>query len=208
MFKENEVKKIFSVNLLRLRSERGLTQEELGSYVGVNKATISEWESAKKLPNAGNMEKLSNYFDIPKSALFAEGNDRFLSYGEMLNIPIVGRISCGNGVIAYEDIEGYEPTPREWVNGDDYFYLRAKGNSMKNARIQEGDLLLIRKQSDIEDGEIAAVLIEGNAVLKRVYKRSNTVVLQSENPDYPPIICTDNDCINILGKLKRTVIVY
>lgn len=79
---------------------------------------------------------------------------------------------------------------------------------MINARIFDGDLLLIRQQPDIEDGEIAAVLIDNEAVLKRVFKREGVVLLQSENPKYPPIICDNSSKIKILGKLKRTIIIY
>jgi repressor LexA len=81
---------------------------------------------------------------------------------------------------------------------------------MKNARIHEGDLLLIRRQDDVEDGEIAAVLINDLAILKKVYKNNGTLILQSENPDYPPIIYDNKeDCnIRIIGKLKKTVISF
>ena len=64
------------------------------------------------------------------------------------------------------------------LNGGEYFFLRAKGDSMINARIMDGDLLLIRRQDDVENGEIAAVLIDGEAVLKRVYKTNGTIILQ------------------------------
>ena len=80
---------------------------------------------------------------------------------------------------------------------------------MIGARIQDGDLLLIRKQPNVEDGDIAAVLIEDEAVLKRVYIRDGMIILQSENPNYPPIIFdpkNQRDGIRIIGKLKKVVI--
>lgn len=122
------------------------------------------------------------------------------------SLPIVGSISCGNGTLAYQDIEGYEETPKSWLNGGKYFYLRAKGDSMINARISEGDLLLIREQEEVENGEIAAVQIDGDAVLKRVYKKGNTLILQSENPKYEPIIVDGSKNIQIIGKLKKVVL--
>lgn len=127
----------------------------------------------------------------------------------LVMLPIVGSISCGNGSLAYEDIEGYEPIPREWVKGGEYFFLRAKGDSMIGARIHEGDLLLIRKQPTVEDGEIAAVLINDNneAVLKRVYHSGDKLILQSENPKYAPILVSPNE-IKIIGKLKMNVIKF
>ncbi|MDF9845462.1 MULTISPECIES: S24 family peptidase, partial [unclassified Paenibacillus] len=126
---------------------------------------------------------------------------------ENISLPIVGKISCGNGRVAYESIEGYEVTPRSWINGGQYFYLRAKGDSMNGARIYDGDLLLIRQQEEVEDGEIAAVSIDDEAVLKKVYKQNNTLILQSTNPNYPPIVLTGEETnIRIIGKLKKVVI--
>lgn len=127
----------------------------------------------------------------------------------LVMLPIVGSISCGNGSLAYEDLEGYEPTPREWVKGGEYFYLRAKGDSMVGARIHDGDLLLIRKQDAVEDGEIAAVLIKDydEAILKRVFYSDGKLILQSENPQYPPILVSPEE-VTIVGKLKMNVIKY
>lgn len=122
-------------------------------------------------------------------------------------LPIVGHISCGNGALAFEEIEGYEPTPKEWVKGGEYFYLRAKGDSMTGARIHDGDLLLIRKQPQVEYGEIAAVLIEDEARLKRIYQNKGQLVLQSENPKYPPVFSPPTD-VHIIGKLKKVIIKF
>lgn len=130
-----------------------------------------------------------------------------VSITDMVNLPVVGSISCGNGVLAYDTIECYEPTPKSWLNGGDYLYTRARGNSMLNARIQNGDLVLIRKQPDVEDGQIAAVLIDEEIFLKRVYKRNGSVILQSENPEFPPMIVDlKNSSCKIIGKLVRVII--
>lgn len=201
----NDVKVIFSKNIKRLRSSKNLTQQELGEILGLGKTTVSEWESAKKLPNAGSIQKVANFFNVPNSVLFEEPGVSHTIYEEMIHLPIVGKISCGDGVFAFEDIEGHEPTPKEWLNGGEYFYLRAKGDSMNGARIHNDDLLLIRMQPEVEEGEIAAVLIEEEAMLKRVYHRGDNVILQSENPAFPPIICAIGD-VKIIGKLKKIVI--
>lgn len=126
---------------------------------------------------------------------------------QIRNLPIVGNIACGDGIVAYEDIEGYEPTPANWLNGGKYFYLRAKGESMKGLRIQDGDLLLIREQPEVENGEIAAVVIDGYAVLKRVTISGETLVLESANPDFPPrVVSAEDKNIQIIGKLKKVVL--
>src|SRR5690606_39970820 len=95
------------------------------------------------------------------------------------------------------------------ITGGEYFYRRAEGDSMVGARIHDGDLLLIRKQPDVADGEIAAVLIDDEAMLKRVYRQNGLLVLQSENPNYPPIVVDPKNNprnIRIIGKLKKVVI--
>jgi repressor LexA len=206
---ENDVKNIFAKNVQRLRDGGNLTQEKLGEMIGVGKTTISQWESAHKLPNAGNIEKIAEFFDVPKSALFSEGPDRFISFESIMRIPIVSKISCGNGSPAEKEIDGYEATPQDWVKGGEFFYLRVVGDSMINARIYDGDLVLIREQPDLENGDIGAVVIGSELYLKRVYKKNATLILQSENPKYTPIICDlqEKDCnVKIIGKLKKVVI--
>lgn len=209
-----------SRNIKRLMKERGWTQLKTSEISGISKSTLSDYINCKTLINAGNVEKLSEAFNVNKSdidpsfksqLMISEGESPIYSLNPTESyerLPIVGAISCGNGVLAYEEIEGYEETPKAWLNGGEYFYLRAKGDSMINARIQDGDLLLIRAQDDVENGEIAAVLIDGEAVLKRVHKTDDSLVLQSENSNYPPIIVGKNSDIRIIGKLKRSVIVY
>lgn len=206
---ELDVKEIFAKNILKLRKHKNLTQKELGEALELGKTTISQWESAQKLPNAGSIEKIAAFFGVPKSTLFEEGSNQFASFGRMINLPVVRKVSCDNGVIAFEEIERYEETPEEWIKDGDYFYLEAKGDSMIGARIHNGDLALIRQQSDVEEGEIAAVLIDNEVFLKRVFKQNGSpLILQSENPSYPPIVVNlnDNQIVKILGKLNKLII--
>lgn len=189
------------------RLKLGLTLDEVGKMVGVSKSTVMKWETG----HIENMRRdkialLAKALKVsPLWVMGIEELDYSPANENITLLPIVGHISCGNGVLAYEDIEGYEPTPKEWVAGGEFFYLRAKGDSMTGARIQEGDLLLIRKQPEVENGEIAAVLIGGEARLKRVYRNNNQLVLQAENPRYPPVFAPPTD-VRIIGKLKKIVI--
>lgn len=189
------------------RLKLGLTLDEVGKMVGVSKSTVMKWETGyienmrrDKIALLAKALKVS-----PLWVMGIEELDYSPANENITLLPIVGHISCGNGVLAYEDIEGYEPTPKEWIKGGDYFYLRAKGDSMTGARIQEGALLLIRKQPEVENGEIAAVLVEEEAVLKKVYMNNGQLVLQAENPRYPPVFAPPAD-VCIIGKLKKVVI--
>lgn len=204
------LKREISKNIKRLLKEKGWSQIKLSEISGISKSTLSDYINCKTLINPGNVEKLAKAFNVKKSEIdptFKTQSIYPVAEEKLIEIPIVGQISCGNGMIAYEEIERYEITPKSWLNGGEYFYLRAKGDSMINARIREGDFLLIRRQDDVESGEIAAVLIDEEAVLKRVYKNEQgNVILQSENPKYPPIVLNGDKNIRIIGKLKKVVI--
>jgi repressor LexA len=205
--KMDEFYKIIGRNIEKYRKAKGMSAEELGNRVGLTKKTIRRYETGEIRILNDRVIAIADALGIDPTYLY-EGTDIVESQDDFFKLPIVGAISCGNGVIAYEDIEGYEDVPRSWLNGGEYFFLRAKGDSMINARIMNGDLLLIRRQNDVENGEIAAVLIDGEAVLKRVYKTDDTIILQSENPMYKPIILNKNDMkdVRIIGKLKKVVL--
>ncbi|OME59455.1 MULTISPECIES: helix-turn-helix domain-containing protein [Paenibacillus] len=194
-----------------LMEQNNLTRMGLSKGSGVPYMTIVNfYEKGTENVKLSTLRKLADYFHVTLDYLVddtIEESSLSNNNGEIINLPIYGRICCGNGEIAYEEIEGYEPTPKEWLNGGEYFYLRAKGDSMTGARIYEGDLLLIRAQPDVENGEIAAVLIGDEAVLKRVYKNGEQLVLQAENNNFPPVFVPPSEA-RILGKLKMNVIKF
>lgn len=122
--------------------------------------------------------------------------------GEITIVPIIGAIRAGTPLLARETVEGYKATPKENVQAGDYFYLRVKGDSMAG-RIQEGDLVLIRCQEEVENGEIAVVMVnDEEATLKRVYRTNGQLVLQSDNTNYAPIII-DSGEVRICGKVVK-----
>lgn len=110
-------------------------------------------------------------------------------------VPLVGDIACGIPILAEENIEDYIDLPEE-IRAD--FCLRCKGDSMINARIYDGDLVFVRQQADVENGQIAVVLIENEATLKRVYKQKGSLLLQAENPEFAPIIISGEELNPVL----------
>lgn len=123
-------------------------------------------------------------------------------------VPLVGSVNCGTPLFADENIEEYIPTPtKDMLTGEDYFWLRAKGDSMLNVGIREGDLLFIRKQSDVDSGDIAVVSVDGDeATLKRVIKKENALILQPENPSHETKIFVGEEMnsICIKGRLMES----
>lgn len=189
-----------------LRKEYRLTQDDLAKKLNVAPTAVSAWERNKNRPLMDKISVLSEMFNVPVSHFF-DIEDVGVTI-ETVNLPVYGNISCGTGSVIYESVETYETTPKDWLNGGEYFYLRAKGDSMNGARIHEGDLLLIRKQDEVENGEIAAVVVEDEVLLKRVFKAGNSIILQSENAAYAPISYnpkTDKK-ISVIGKLKKVLL--
>lgn len=193
---------MYGKKLKELRKIEGWTQEEVAKRLGVSKQTYSHYENEQRRPSLDMVRQLATVYQVNIDDIFAEDK-----VNDVSSLPIVGKISCGGGSVAFENIEGYQVTPKEWVGGGEHFYLRAKGDSMVGARIHDGDLLLMRKQPEVENGEIAAVMIGEEAVLKRVYLNGDQLMLQSENAAYPPIFAPIAD-VMIIGKLKMNVINY
>jgi len=117
----------------------------------------------------------------------------------MRKVPLIGSIACGTPILAEENCEGEVDVP-DHVRAD--FALRCKGDSMINARIFDGDIVYIRQQESVEHGEIAAILIDDEATLKRVYLYEDHISLEAENPQYRPMVYWEDELnkVRILGK--------
>lgn len=202
-------------DILRIkRTEHKLTLEEIGNAVGVSKATVKRWESGEiKNLRRDKIAKLAKILDVSPSLLIGDMPEENLneipeSLKDVDNIiplptgkrvPIIGSIACGSPILAQENIEGYLS-----VNPDNSadFCLICKGDSML-PRCQNGDLVLIRKQSTVDNGEIAAVRIGEEATLKKVYRPApDQLMLIAENSDFPPIVLTKDEIntVSIEGK--------
>lgn len=190
----------------KIPSRMALSKESGVPYMTL----VNFWEKGTENVKLSTLRKLADYFEVSLDYLVDDNianTHGIIKIGEMVDLPIVGQISCGNGSLVFEEVEGYEATPKEWLGSGEYFYLKAKGDSMTGARIHHGDLLLIRKQEEVENGEIAAVLIGEEAVLKKVYRNGEQLVLESANPNYEPIFAPPAEA-KIIGRLKMVTIKY
>ena len=200
----DDIKAIFSKNLNVLMNRTGANVSDVSEKTGIPYSTVNDWKNGKKMPRGGNLQKLADYFHVNLSDLTSESSPTNIipvTPDNMVRIPIIGTIACGDPILADENIIGYRYHLRDKLPKGQTFYLTAKGDSME-PKIPDGSDVLIRLQNDVEDGEIAAVLVNGDteATLKRVKKQGNIVMLVAENTDYAPYIITEHNPARILGK--------
>ncbi len=205
---DEEQKEVFSKNLSHYISLFEKTQKEVADAISVSPQTFNTWTQGIALPRMGKIQALANYFNINKSDLL-DKHDFDLSLPNIPNIypielkrfPLLGEIACGEPRFASEDRESYVEASTD-IQAD--FCLKAKGDSMINARIQDGDIVFIREQPSVYNGEIAAVVIDDEATLKRVfyYPEKDLFILKAENPKYDDLVYSKSelDNIRILGK--------
>lgn len=192
----------FGDKLKALRVERNLTQDELAKILGTSKQVISRYENNLRSPKVDVVSQYADLLGISVDYLADNSlpaGDNILPMPKMITVPLLGAIACGEPILAAENIEGDVAMP-EHVIAD--FALRCKGDSMIEARIFDGDIVYIRQQPSVENGEIAAVLIGDEATLKRVYVHPGKVVLSPANHNYEPFIYVGEEInsIRILGK--------
>lgn len=194
----------FGTKLKSIRLSMGLSQEEFAKKLNTTKQVISRYETEQRTPKITIAQEYANILGVPLQNLIDNNVDfplatNIIPMPEAKSIPLVGKIACGAPITATENLEGYIKIPAQ-LEAD--FALVCRGDSMTGARIMDGDIVIIRQQSDIDDGDIAAVLIEDEATLKRVYKMPGRLVLRAENPRYAPIDLSgaELDDVRILGK--------
>lgn len=197
----------FASNLKILRKSRHLSQDKLADELDLSRSLIGMFESGKRKPSYETLELIADYFNVrldDLSGRSSEKSDLFSISGimpvpKMVKKPRLGTIACGEPILAEENFEGYDEIPDN-IKCD--FTLRCKGDSMIDARINNGDVVYIRQQSCVDNGDIAAVLIGDEATLKKVYIYDDRVVLQPANPKYEPMFFVKEDMNNvrIIGK--------
>ena len=125
-----------------------------------------------------------------------------IAKGRTLSLPIVGRVTAGEPILAIENIEGYINFDRNLVSSEDVFLLRVQGDSMIDAHIQDGDFAMVKPQKDAENGEIVVALIDDEATIKRIFKKRDLIRLEPANPTMEPIVIKKGDKkVTIVGKV-------
>lgn len=196
-----------SSKLKELRKSKGMTLDELAELIGTSKQTIHRYENGiiTNVPPE-KVESLANALDTTPGELMGWDNDTVKSYENVMpmsvkSLPVLGDIACGMPIYADERHESFVSVSDKF---DADFCLTARGDSMIGARIYDGDIVFIRSQSTVENGEIAAVILGDEATLKRVYYYPNEekLVLSPENPRYAPLVYVGRELetVKIIGK--------
>lgn len=197
---------MLSEKLKEMRKAKGYTLDMLAEAIGTSKQTISRYESGAitNIPPE-KVQALAKALSTTPSELMGWDSEsegfRGVTPLNIKKLPILGEIACGEPIYAEEQRESFVSIDKS-IDAD--FCLRAHGNSMTGARIYDGDIVFIRAQNMVENGEIAAVIIGDEATLKRVYfyPDEGKLILTPENPHYAPLVYVKNelDAVKIIGK--------
>ena len=186
----------------QLRERMGLTLEQVGEYVGVNKATVQRYETGEIDIKRNVAIKLAEVLHSDPAYIMGWAPalpDNVIPMPNTRRVPRVGAIACGTPILAEQNIEDYDEVP-DWVKCD--YTLVCKGDSMIGARIHDGDIVCIKQADEVENGQIAAVMVDGEeATLKRVRFQDGSIVLWPENPAYAPMVFSGKDMarVRIIG---------
>lgn len=205
---------IFQNTLKTLRNSQNLTQDELAKRLKISRSAIGMYENGSREPDFETLELIADFFNVDidyllgrtnKTTYIPDQSNNIPAYPNIhpigtVRLPVLGEIACGVPRYASEDRESYTLAGTD-IHAD--FCLIAHGDSMTGARIHDGDIVFIRKQDIVNNGDIAAVVIGDEATLKRFfyYREKELLILRAENPKYPDLIYTgaELEAVHVLG---------
>lgn len=206
-------------NIKLLREIHHLSQSELGKIAGVSDKAVSTWEKGEKTPRMGAVQKLADYFGLQKSNIIEDGglsshtpNSTALPFGAVpvdlhCVAPVLGTVRAGQPIYAQENIEEYLPI--SFRDGAKYFFLHVCGDSMNAAGMDDGDLILVRSQPEVEDGQLAVVCVNGDEATVKYYRREGDLVVltpKSFNQEYQTQIYSLKDVpVHICGLVVQII---
>jgi len=186
--------------LKELRETKGMSQAELANILDVAQQTVASWEKEKSSPNYDLLQKIADYFHVTTDALLGREAPR----KKGVRIPVLGSIVAGIPIEAIEEILGWEEIPESMAG--EYFALRVKGHSME-PKYLEGDTVIVRKESTVDSGRVAIVLVNGDeATMKQVMISPEGITLIGYNAlVYEPHFYSNNDVqtlpVRIIGEV-------
>lgn len=190
-------------NLRKLRIDNGMQQKELAALLNIKISTYCQYETGKRQPDYETLKKIANHFGVTTDYLL--GNDNFTKRKIGVKIPVYGHVAAGIPINAIEDILDYEEITEDEARKGEYFALQIKGRSME-PRIYDKDVVIVRRQSTVDNGDIAIVLVNGEeATCKKIKKTPEGVMLIPLNTDYETMFYSNTQIeqlpVIILGKV-------
>lgn len=206
-------------NIRYLRKNKKLSQSKLGEMLSKSESTIQMWETGFRSPTMGSVQKLSEIFDIDINELINSDIENNINDEDIysqaqisyIKVPLYGDISCGNGAFVNDNIIDYIAVPDNGLNPNlEYFAQIAKGDSMIDAGIEDGDIIVFQKSNVIDDGKIGCFCIDENiATCKRFKKGQSFIQLIPANTKYDPIVIDlQNNNFRVIGILKKAIKSY
>lgn len=194
---------MFSQRLKKLRIENKLTQTEIAKMIYISQPAYSKYEMGTASPNPETLSKLAEVLNV--SVDYLVGNDVPPERPGYIRIPVLGRVAAGIPIDAIEEVIDWEDISAESAGDGEYFGLQIKGQSME-PKISDGDVVIVRRQPDVDNGDIAVVLVNGNdATVKKIKKSPQGVVLIPSNPAYEPMFYSNDEIeslpVTILGRV-------
>ena len=198
----------FSENLRYLRKRAQHSQEYLAQQLNYKSfTTIQKWEDGTSKPSYAVIAKIADIYNVTVNAIMEQDLTT-----QPTQVPILGTVRGGEPIYAHQQTLGYEDVELHESQNGEYFYLEVVGDSMKDDRILPGDILYVRKQNTLNNGEIGIVLVDDEATVKRVYFKNNQMILQPSNENYQPLVFDAKDLeqhqVQILGKVIHNKIRY
>lgn len=194
---------MFCERLKKMRIEKNLTQTEIAKMIYISQPAYSKYEMGTASPNPETLKKLAEVLNVSVDYLI--GNDVPPERPGYVRIPVLGRVAAGIPIDAIEEVIDWEDISAEAAGDGEYFGLQIKGQSME-PKISDGDVVIVRRQPDVDSGDIAVVLVNGNdATVKRIKKSPQGVTLIPSNPAYEPMYYSNEEIeslpVTILGKV-------
>lgn len=186
------------------REDLKLTKRELAKRIGVHESSINKYEKGLVDIPLSKISELARVLKVTEAYLMG-WEEKSEQPPQGLQIPVLGTVAAGIPISAVEDILDYEEVPQSWENQGEFFALKIKGDSME-PRMESGDVVIVKQQSDANSGDTVIVLVNGDdATCKKLQKTDNGIMLVSTNPKYPPMFYSNEEIstkpVVILGKV-------
>jgi len=194
----------FKENLRFLRRTSKMSQDELAEKLGYKSfTTVQKWEDGSAFPRVKTLNKMADIFNVDVDHLL-----NLNLRNQQVAVPIIGEVKAGYDLYADEVIYGYEYCDNKEYGPGEYFYLKVKGDSMINDRIQEGDIVYVKRQDYLDDKDIGVFLLDNNEVtIKRIKINDNDVILKASNNNYDDRHFKFDE-IQILGKVIHNKVLF